>query len=61
MTFRAYDGEKVRRAKAKNRRAILRASPAQKLAMQHTHSLVGYNKDDFKQPLDLSRAATGFL
>jgi predicted transcriptional regulator of viral defense system len=61
ITFRTYEGEKVRRTKAKNRRDILRASPAQKLAMQHTHSLVGYNKDDFKRPLDLSRAAAGFL
>ncbi len=61
ITFSTYDAEKVRRAKAENRRAILRASPAKKLAMQHTHSIVGYNRDDFKQPLDLSRAAVGFL
>ena len=61
ITFRTYNAETIRRAKAKSRHEILHASSAQKLAMQHTNSLVGYNKDDFKRSLDLSRAATGFL
>lgn len=58
ITISRLNIKKVQREKAKNRRAIQAASPAQREAMQHTHSIVGYNKADLTY--DFRQAGKGF-
>lgn len=54
-----YDATAIRREKGRNRRAIQQASPAQKAAMQLSHSLAGLGKDDLS--FNLSTATQGFI